>query len=295
MGSSSGKSARSRLAICSGLHDTAQRPSAVPPPDPPHIRGGHSLAVRPGDRAGQPVLHIRPQRIIHGGLRGLRPPGPPASVPLCRHNPVFQRPAPGRGVAAQLPRDRRRRPARRPRDLKHAASPGARRIAISARSANGNERSDCGAWLIGGIPPASRNHRVTTGRDTPASTAASSLGSHGRSPPRTAVDAPAARPEAAPATASPPPRRCQSIAELISCREMNRESAASSRCAATMHTHLLVIQANGHTGSKVEVDVRLGHCGLFSVVTPSRAGARAGSVRGWSRPRGRGSRRWSTR
>jgi hypothetical protein len=31
--------------------------------------------------------------------------------------------------------------------------------------------------VIGGMPPASRNHRVPTAGDTPASTAASSLGS----------------------------------------------------------------------------------------------------------------------
>jgi hypothetical protein len=32
--------------------------------------------------------------------------------------------------------------------------------------------------------------------------------------------------------------------------EMNRQSTVQSRCAATCRSHLLVIQANGHGGSK---------------------------------------------
>ncbi len=61
--------------------------------------------------------------------------------------------------------------------ISRTPQPRACKIAISSRSANDKKRPDSGAWVIGGIPPASRNHRVPTGCDTPASTAASSLAS----------------------------------------------------------------------------------------------------------------------
>ena len=83
-------------------------PASVAPPDPPHVRARHSPASWPGDRAGQPVLHVGPQGLVRGELRDLRPPGPPASVPLGRRGPVLHRAAPGRGVPAQLAGDRRR-------------------------------------------------------------------------------------------------------------------------------------------------------------------------------------------
>jgi transposase InsO family protein len=54
--------------------------------------------------------------------------------------------------------------------------PRARKIAISSRSANDKYRPGSGARLTGQIPPLSRNHRVPTAADTPASMPASSLG-----------------------------------------------------------------------------------------------------------------------
>lgn len=65
MDSSSGKSVRSRFAICSGLHDLAHRRSArrpVTPPDPPNGWARHGGAIRPGDRPGEPILHVLAQR-----------------------------------------------------------------------------------------------------------------------------------------------------------------------------------------------------------------------------------------
>jgi hypothetical protein len=49
------------------------------------------------------------------------------------------------------------------------------RMAISSRSRNDKERPDNGGGLTVGMPPPSRNQRVPTADDTPASTAASSL------------------------------------------------------------------------------------------------------------------------
>ena len=81
--------------------------------------------------------------------------------------------------------------------------PRARKIAISSRSANDKYRPDSGAGLTGRIPPLSRNQRVPTTGDTPASMPASSLGI-----PRAIATHNRCRflawpPEAAPANASP--------------------------------------------------------------------------------------------
>jgi len=65
------------------------------------------------------------------------------------------------------------RPTRRA--ISRTPSRCARRIAISSRSANDRYRPDSGDSVIGGIPPACRNHLEPTACDTPAPTAASSL------------------------------------------------------------------------------------------------------------------------
>jgi len=69
------------------------------------------------------------------------------------------------------------RPSRRA--ISRTPWPWTRRSAISSRSVKERYRPDggfaAGASCDGGMPPASRNHLVPTGGDTPASTAASSL------------------------------------------------------------------------------------------------------------------------
>ena len=65
------------------------------------------------------------------------------------------------------------------RAISRTPRPFALSRAISSRSANDRYRPDGGgaprAGCVGGMPPASRNHRDPTGRGIPASTAASSL------------------------------------------------------------------------------------------------------------------------
>jgi len=78
----------------------------VTPPDPAHIRARHGAAVRSGDRAGKPVLHVLLQRVVGGELGHLRAPGPPLGMPLRGQGPVVQTATAGGGVAPQLPRDR---------------------------------------------------------------------------------------------------------------------------------------------------------------------------------------------
>src|SRR6266581_401646 len=96
----------------------------VTPTDPADVR-----AFRPGPilgpphRAGEPVLDIAPQRLVHGQPGGLRAPGPPAGVPLGRAGPVLQAAAAGRGIAPQLPGNRRCRPTQLARDLADTDAP----------------------------------------------------------------------------------------------------------------------------------------------------------------------------
>src|SRR3954464_10054667 len=94
-------------------------PSPVPPPLPGHGRPGHRGPARSDDGAGEPVLHVRPQRRVRGQLRPLRPTRRPLGVPLRGGRPVLQGAAPRGRVAAQFPRDRRGRPPEPPGDLPH--------------------------------------------------------------------------------------------------------------------------------------------------------------------------------
>src|SRR6266540_53575 len=89
-----------------------------------HSRPGHRLAVGSRDRAGEPVLHVRPQRVVRGELRDLRAARAALRVPLRCRRAVGDRVAPRRRVAAQLPRDRRRGPIQLASDLAYADTLG---------------------------------------------------------------------------------------------------------------------------------------------------------------------------
>ncbi len=86
----------------------AIRAAAVTPADPPHRRTRDSAPVRPLDRAGEPVLHVSPEILVGGELRGLRTLGAQIGVPLRGRGPVIKAAGACRGVAPQLPGDRRR-------------------------------------------------------------------------------------------------------------------------------------------------------------------------------------------
>jgi hypothetical protein len=152
----------------------AVRAAPMPATDPPDRRAGHRRAVRGHDRAREPVLHVLPQRIVGGELGHLRAPGTPIGV----HWAVvarYSRPPPR---VAALRRSSREmvdgdRPSRRA--ISRTPQPRACRTAISSRSTKDRKRPDSGAGLTVGIPPPSRNQRVPTAGDTPATTADSSL------------------------------------------------------------------------------------------------------------------------
>src|SRR5699024_9937100 len=63
-------------------------------------------AVRSTDAASEPLLDVLPQPVVLDELRGLGTLRSLLSLPLRHHRPVLLLPAPGRGVAAQLTRDR---------------------------------------------------------------------------------------------------------------------------------------------------------------------------------------------
>ena len=110
------------------LCDLLRTPRACPAPGlpgpmstalPGHGRSGHCSPARGSDRAGQAILHIVPQHRVGGQPCRLRATGRPFGVPLRRGRPVipaanaarFGEFAAARGrVAAQLARNRRRRP-----------------------------------------------------------------------------------------------------------------------------------------------------------------------------------------
>ena len=48
------------------------------------------LPVRAGDRPGEPVLHVSPQRVVHGQLGQLRTPTTSIGMPLRSRGPVLQ-------------------------------------------------------------------------------------------------------------------------------------------------------------------------------------------------------------
>ena len=145
-------------------------PPPVPTPLPRHHRPGDRGPARRDDHAGQPLLHVPPQRRIDRQSCRLRPARGAIRMPLRRRRSVLEAAAARGGVAAQLPRDRRRRPRQR-RAISRTPCPWARQSAISSRSVNARYRPDGGgvptARCDGGMPPASRNHRTPTAGDTP--------------------------------------------------------------------------------------------------------------------------------
>ncbi len=94
---SSGKSSRRRWAICCGLH--ALTPAPVLPGTVPPALPRHRSPAWSSNHAGQPVLHINPQRRVDRQLRRLRAPGGPFGMPLRRGGPILQAATARRGVA----------------------------------------------------------------------------------------------------------------------------------------------------------------------------------------------------
>ena len=85
-------------------------PRPVPAAFPGHGRAGHRRPARGDNDAGEPILHVAPQRRVGRQFRHLRTPGGPLGVPLRRGGPILQAATARGGVAPQLTRDRRSRP-----------------------------------------------------------------------------------------------------------------------------------------------------------------------------------------
>src|SRR5215210_5700377 len=181
MVSSSGKSIRSRRAICSGLHALAQRRACRGPCRRPfQATAGPTTAAPPGvatapDRRS--CTYVRSAALVASfALFGRR-----AARSACHCAVLARYASPPPRVAALRRNSREIVDAARPsrRAISRMPWPCARHSAISSRSANTRYRPESGfadgASDFGGIPPASRNHRVPTAGDTPASIAAASL------------------------------------------------------------------------------------------------------------------------
>jgi hypothetical protein len=89
------------------------RPAPVPaatttPADPRDLRPSHGDAVGALHAASQPILHIATQPIVDRQLGRLGALSTLIGMPLRCRRPVIQAAAARRGVAPQLPRDRRR-------------------------------------------------------------------------------------------------------------------------------------------------------------------------------------------
>ena len=178
MDSSSGKSIRSRFAICSGLHDLAQRRSARGPCRRPIQRtSGPGTAAPPGlvivPASRSCTYSRRAWSAASFAIFGRR-----ARRSACHWAAMARYSSPPPRVAAFRRSSREIVDGDRPVRLaiSRTPHPRTRKIAISSRSANDKYRPDSGARLTGRIPPLSRNHRVPTAGDTPASMPASSLG-----------------------------------------------------------------------------------------------------------------------
>ena len=191
--SSSGKSTRSRLAICSGLYDrgpAAVLAAPVPRADPPHLPGPDR--AMPLGRLISPASHYhrRPGAAgwQHAGdLRGAQHAGRRATgrswpdTPSARHGSRRCGAAPWRWSEGD-------RPAACGLAHPDLFGRGGWRSLLARRTTGSGP--DSGARPRVGMPPPSRNQRDPTAGDTPAATPASSLvRTRWRSPTRTAAGA----------------------------------------------------------------------------------------------------------
>jgi hypothetical protein len=133
--SSSGNSARSRFAICSGLHEFAQRRSCRRPRLRPFHRGVAGPGTgRPSGVRMTPARRSCTQarnRSLTASFAVFGPRRSPVAMPLRDHRPIDQLPAPGSGIATQFPGDRRRRSSQASGDLSNAGRarrPGPRHV-----------------------------------------------------------------------------------------------------------------------------------------------------------------------
>jgi len=99
--------------------------AAVTSANPAHLRARHRAAIRSLDSAGETILDILAQMLVGGELRSLGTLGTPLGVPVRGRGALLKLAAARRGIAAQLPRDRRRTTAQRTCDLSHATPAGA--------------------------------------------------------------------------------------------------------------------------------------------------------------------------
>src|SRR5215212_7569152 len=178
MVSSSGKSSRSRRAICSGLHALAHRRGCRRPCRRP-FQGttGPRTAALPGPPTSPASLSCTYRRsaAFTASFVGF---GRRAARSACHCAVVARYASPPLRVAALRRSSREIVDAARPsrRAVSRTPQPRARNSAMSSRSANDRYRSDGGfddgASVLGGMPPASRNQRAPTAGDTPTSIAA---------------------------------------------------------------------------------------------------------------------------
>ena len=111
------------------LGDLLRAPRAHPPPvlsarlvaalPRPRDRPCRGRAVRQAHLAREALLHVLTQPRVGSELGRLGPPRDQLGLPLRHRRPVLELVAPRRGVAPQLPRDRRRRAPQPPRGLAH--------------------------------------------------------------------------------------------------------------------------------------------------------------------------------
>ena len=139
---------------------------------------GNRSSARCNDHASQTILHKRRQQCVDRQLCQFRP---SAARSACHCAGMARYSEPPLRAAALRRSSREIVDAERPicRAISRTPPLCACSIASSSRSAKDRYRPDAGfddgASVDGGMPPASRNHRVPTACDTPAPTAASSL------------------------------------------------------------------------------------------------------------------------
>ena len=134
-----------------------------------HIGSRHQLAVGSGDLPGETVLHVGAQRVIAGELGDLRAARTPLRVPLRGRHSIRHFVAASRSVAAQLPRDRRRRPTQPSRHRPHPCALGMRdRDLLTFREGQiaARHRSQTDRWHPASLTEPPRPHRLRHPSDT---------------------------------------------------------------------------------------------------------------------------------